>query len=98
MRFPTVSYTHLDVYKRQALFTTSTRNAAPSNVFHAAQTKEPYGMPFNAVSYTHLARYAEYGSTGEGAPITDRVKWAKQLTKKEAALYDDCLLYTSRCV
>lgn len=26
-----------------ALFTTSTRNAAPSNVFHAAQTKEHYG-------------------------------------------------------
>lgn len=35
------------------------------------------------------ARYAEYNSTGEGAAAAGRVKWAKQLTKKEAAQYDD---------
>ena len=35
------------------------------------------------------ARYAEYNSTGEGAAVAGRVKWAKQLTKKEAAQYDD---------
>ena len=35
------------------------------------------------------ARYAEYDSTGEGAAAAGRVKWAKQLTKKEAAQYDD---------
>ena len=35
------------------------------------------------------ARYAEYNSTGEGAAPAGRVKWAKQLTKKEAAQYDD---------
>lgn len=33
--------------------------------------------------------YAEYNSTGEGAAAAGRVKWAKQLTKKEAAQYDD---------
>lgn len=35
------------------------------------------------------ARYAEYGSTGEGASAGARVKWAKQLTRKEAAPYED---------
>ena len=35
------------------------------------------------------ARYAEYGSTGEGASAAARVKWAKQLTRKEAAQYED---------
>lgn len=34
-------------------------------------------------------RYAEYGSTGEGATMANRVKWAKQLSKKEAAQYAD---------
>jgi len=45
-----------------ALFTTSTRNAAPSNVFHAAQTKEPYGMPFNEDGTLN-----KYPFTGSGA-------------------------------
>lgn len=35
------------------------------------------------------ARYAEYGSTGEGAANVNRVNWAKSLTKKEVAKYDD---------
>lgn len=35
------------------------------------------------------ARYAEYGSRGVGAVMNGRAKWAKQLTKKEAAKYDD---------
>lgn len=35
------------------------------------------------------ARYAEYGSTGGGASVSGRVAWAKQLTKKEVAKYDD---------
>lgn len=35
------------------------------------------------------ARYAEYGSRGAGAVMNGRAKWAKQLTKKEAAKYDD---------
>ena len=43
------------------------------------------------------ARYAEYGSTGEGAPAADRVKWAKQLTKKEAAQYDDLSYIYKMC-
>ncbi|GAE83888.1 pectinesterase family protein [Bacteroides reticulotermitis] len=33
------------------------------------------------------ARYAEYGNTGEGANIEGRVKWSKQLTKKDAGQY-----------
>lgn len=31
--------------------------------------------------------YAEYGNTGEGAVTGQRVKWAKQLTEKEAAQF-----------
>ena len=39
-------------------------------------------------------RYAEYGSKGDGASTAERVKWSKQLTKKEAACYDDlCFIY-----
>lgn len=33
------------------------------------------------------ARYAEFGNTGEGAATPGRVKWAKQLTSKEALRY-----------
>ena len=33
------------------------------------------------------ARYAEFGNTGEGAATAGRVKWAKQLTSKEALRY-----------
>jgi pectinesterase len=33
------------------------------------------------------AYYAEYANTGVGALIKDRVKWAKQLTKKQAGRY-----------
>lgn len=33
------------------------------------------------------ARYAEFGNTGEGAATAGRVKWAKQLTNKEALQY-----------
>ncbi len=35
------------------------------------------------------ARYAEYNNTGEGASAEGRVTWAKQLTEKEAAAYDE---------
>lgn len=44
------------------LFTTSTRNSAPDNVFHAAQTKEPYGVPFNEDGSLN-----KYPFTGSGA-------------------------------
>ncbi len=43
------------------------------------------------------ARYAEYGSTGDGAVPTGRVKWAKLLSKKEAAKYSDPEYIFSRC-
>ncbi len=35
------------------------------------------------------ARYQEYGSTGEGANPEGRVKWSRQLTKKEAEKLQD---------
>jgi len=34
--------------------------------------------------------YAEYENTGPGAPVKDRVKWSRQLTRKEAAKYTVC--------
>lgn len=43
------------------------------------------------------ARYAEYGGTGEGADAASRVKWAKQLTKKEVAKYDDLSFVFKLC-
>ena len=38
-------------------------------------------------SNEETARYSEFGNTGPGADTTQRVKWSKQLTKKEAAQY-----------
>lgn len=43
------------------------------------------------------ARYAEYGNTGEGASSSARVGWAKQLSKKEAAKYDDLKYLFGMC-
>lgn len=37
--------------------------------------------------YEKTARYAESGNTGEGANISDRVKWSSQLSKKEVLRY-----------
>lgn len=34
------------------------------------------------------ARYCEFGNTGPGASTTERVKWSKQLTTKEALQYN----------
>lgn len=42
-------------------------------------------------------RYAEYGSKGDGASTAERVKWSKQLTKKEAACYDDLSFIYGMC-
>jgi pectinesterase len=39
---------------------------------------------WSKVENEKTARYAEYNNTGEGAKSTARVKWSKQLTKKEA--------------
>lgn len=43
------------------------------------------------------ARYAEYGSTGEGASAYNRVKWARRLTKKEADKYEDMKYIFNAC-
>jgi TonB-linked SusC/RagA family outer membrane protein len=44
------------------LISSSTKNAAPSNVFHYASTKEPYGVPFNEDGSLN-----KYPFTGSGA-------------------------------
>ena len=40
---------------------------------------------WNNAKNEETARYAEYSNKGEGASTKNRVKWSKQLTKKEAA-------------
>ena len=40
---------------------------------------------WNNAKSEETARYAEYGNKGEGASTKNRVKWSKQLSKKEAA-------------
>lgn len=49
-------------FTASALYTTSTQNSAPSNVFHSAQTKEPYGVPYNEDGSIN-----KYPFTGSGA-------------------------------
>jgi pectinesterase len=39
---------------------------------------------WNNAKNEETARYAEYGNKGEGASTKNRVKWSKQLSKKEA--------------
>ena len=46
-------------------------------------------------SNEETARYMEYKNTGEGANVSERVAWSKQLTKKEAeAVTDDAIFST----
>lgn len=40
---------------------------------------------WNNAKNEETARYTEYGNKGEGASTKNRVKWSKQLSKKEAA-------------
>ena len=40
---------------------------------------------WNNAKNEETARYVEYGNKGEGASTKNRVKWSKQLSKKEAA-------------
>lgn len=40
---------------------------------------------WNNAKNEETTRYAEYGNKGEGASTKNRVKWSKQLSKKEAA-------------
>lgn len=40
---------------------------------------------WNNAKNEETARYAEYGNKGEGASTKNRIKWSKQLSKKEAA-------------
>ena len=40
---------------------------------------------WNNTKNEETARYAEYGNKGEGSSTKNRVKWSKQLSKKEAA-------------
>ena len=90
-----VSYTHLDVYKRQA---------APDVVLVVLDPVIETALDsFDAVSYTHLDVYkrqaqiiARYQREGDAASETfdplelDRFSTLQQLSR--------CLLYTSRCV
>lgn len=41
-------------------------------------------------------RYVEYGTTGDGGDCRQRVKWSRQLTKKEAAQYANVRLVFSQ--
>lgn len=45
-------------------------------------------------SNEHTARYIEYNNRGEGANISKRCKWSKQLTKKEAEKITPATIFT----
>ena len=115
--FPTsrsVSYTHLDVYKRQVLAENAFSNAedkygslstAAKNIISASD-KYTSGAKLSdsAVTVESLKQW-QAGSiiiwSGHGGYI-DRFKecfvTGEDLTEKNMEQYKDCLLYTSRCV
>ncbi len=66
---------------RQFAATAFLRTELAGNV--RAEGWHNWGKPANE----QTARYAEYGSTGPGARLEQRVPWAKQLTDEEAKAY-----------
>ena len=94
-----VSYTHLDVYKRQLLlclhhllsdgWSVQILLAEFAALYNAACTGAAAALPALTVQYADYAAWQrEWLAGGEGA--RQLAYWREQL--------GDCLLYTSRCV
>ena len=83
-----VSYTHLDVYKRQRLKSLSIHNfrSIHGSVVIPLDAQVVLVHGTNGMGKTSLMSAIELGLTGSIAHLEDQVK------------YQDCLLYTSRCV
>ena len=58
-----------------------------STVYRTLATLESKDFVEKNPENEKTARYAEFKNTGEGADASGRVKWAKQLTDKEAVQY-----------
>ena len=108
----TVSYTHLDVYKRQVLlclagcfalaFTAAGQTIAvdishPTNHFVPKETLGAGVDRIAAVSYTHLDVYKRQAARGV-APRADGSARQQRPTVVTGHSLGGCLLYTSRCV
>ena len=98
-----VSYTHLDVYKRQP----SCRLYPGGNGADAGPVYEGVheagAQAAGTVSYTHLDVYKrqQQGFTGLGRKQTEWKAWMdreKDMLTEIAQQHEFCLLYTSRCV
>ena len=103
--FIPVSYTHLDVYKRQALHQTAMQRDALGNLLLAAGALEirVAEMPFPyPVSYTHLtlAVYPFEFTVHVIHSITEKGFETVFLVENKSGrpMPMCCLLYTSRCV
>ena len=82
-----VSYTHLDVYKRQAMHTYEAATAALAGL--------------SATAAGILAQRRRAAALAEAGPDASRTVQERLLTEAQAAVVDEirlCLLYTSRCV
>ena len=103
-----VSYTHLDVYKRQALFGADHANVQPHS--GASANQAVYGA-FLKPGETILAMSLPHGGhLTHGTKVSFSGKWFNAVhygVDKDTedidyaqveALAKDCLLYTSRCV
>ena len=97
-----VSYTHLDVYKRQVLHKALKQavligylrtNPTEACILPRIIRKEMH--PLEAVSYTHLDVYKRQR---QDYVRTARAKGASERTVIWKHVLKNCLLYTSRCV
>ena len=89
--FIAVSYTHLDVYKRQFFIKSKARSSLSSS-----QIEIPILPPIalvNAVSYTHLDVYKRQAQTGPAVSYDENV-----MSNHLAMLVDSPALQEIRCV
>ena len=97
-----VSYTHLDVYKRQGLYVPNSQFRETSKDVASGAMSGNMNMSMGStgnslapVSYTHLDVYKRQVQTEKETLSTN--KSIRPITKRQMDIWI-CLLYTSRCV
>ena len=95
----TVSYTHLDVYKRQTYGTASASFLATRCLAQIAyENKSDYPTASRAIANDFYVDDLITGSDDPNVLAEMKCKIVKLLSRYGFTLHKCCLLYTSRCV